>query len=187
MRRAALAMLLPCCLGAFALVAGGAACDSTLNLSNPADAAGDSRPQDSAPLTCDGICDRLIFTCSLFPIDRRAECMAECNREGSLAELTCVAQTACADIVKTCGDGRTLVDGSGPDGSVINDFEIKTCQSACDSSQFFGCIDAAQLSECRALCASAPAAKRNAYDACASGAGGDCPSSRDCFDLFTKD
>jgi len=182
-----LSFVMPACLIAFAMVAGGAACDSTLNLGDGADGGGGGGP-DSAPPTCASTCDRLITTCRLFSTDQRSACIAECNQKGRPSDLACVAQTACGEILRSCGDGSGG-DGSAnqPDTAVLTDFEIRNCQSACDTSQFFDCITASELSTCRGLCETAPASKRNAYQACASGKGGNCPSSRDCFNVFAGD
>jgi hypothetical protein len=185
MGRVPFAIVLPACLVAFALVAGGAACDSTLNLGNPADA-GVATTQDSAPPTCQSTCDRLLTTCQLFPPDQLGECLAQCNKTGRPSDLVCVAQTPCATITKVCGNERSTSEG-GTDASIIDDFQVRTCQAACDSSSFFDCISAAELKTCRDLCATAPAARRNAYQACASGSGGNCPHSRDCLNLFVGD
>jgi len=180
MPRVSFALVLATGIAALALGLGGAACESTLNLGDLADGG----VADSAPPTCESTCDRLIVTCGLFTADKRGACLAECNQKGSRSDLACVEQTACADITKVCGDGT---DGSTatPDGAALDDFEVRNCQAACGTSQFFECITASELSSCRALCATVPAAKRNGYQACANGAGGRCPQSRSCFEVLT--
>lgn len=183
MGRAHFAIVVPAWLVAiaFAIALGSAACESTLNLSNA-----DASSPDAGPLTCVSSCNRIIDTCRLFSTDKRGECLSQCNATGRPSDLACVAQTACADIERTCGDGER--DGASlADSGVINEFKIHSCQAACDNSAFFSCLTAPEQSMCRALCAAESATKRDGYEACALNSGGDCARSHDCFDLFAKD
>jgi hypothetical protein len=151
------------------------ACESTMNL-------GDGFG-DGGSLTCESACDRLITTCNLLAVDQRSACVAQCRATGDMSNIECVTRTACPDISTACAR-RTDAAQSGVDAAILEDLEIRTCQSSCDSSHFYDCITDSELSACAALCASAPAEKRNTYQWCASSAGGSCTQSRSCFEVF---
>src|SRR5689334_6900180 len=118
MGRPSVVIALPACLVAFAAVAGGAACESTLNLGNEGDGSTEAAADCALP-TCESTCVRLIDTCHLFATDQRGACLSECTKQGDQSELNCVALTPCESIARNCGNGRG--DGSsGPvDGSVV--------------------------------------------------------------------
>ncbi|CAN5924938.1 hypothetical protein BH11MYX4_BH11MYX4_55240 [soil metagenome] len=175
------------CLVALALVAGGAACDSTLNLGNAGDGSADGAGvADAAPPTCASTCNRLVADCRLIEPEKTSQCLSECNATGRPADLECVARTACSSITRVCGDGR---DSSSPgaDGSAASSFEITSCQTSCDAAGFFDCLTPTELTTCRDLCASAPAVPRNNFTSCARGGGSNCPKVQACLQIFVGD
>lgn len=172
-----------------ALVGLAGACDSSLNLG---DGAGDAEAGTTVALeggtpTCATTCDRVI-ACGYGQAEKREACLTECAQKARPADLDCIARTACPDIFRVCS-------GLPADGSIPNPFDpsaferqsaIESCQSACDRFQFFDCLNAAELSTCRGLCETVADAKRSSFNACASGAGSNCPKSLDCFAVLQK-
>lgn len=182
-------VLASACLVAAAIVAGSAACSSTLNLGSPGDG-GDPNAFDSAPPTCGSTCERIISTCHLVSSDKLFTCLAECKAQGRAVDLQCVANTPCGQIATTCGNGTIgEEDGStfGPDPNVIDPYEIMICQNACDTALGSDCLNVSEHAACRTQCATASSDKRNSYASCQESSFGNCPKSHDCFTLFVKD
>src|SRR5687767_690071 len=109
--------------------------------------------------SCATACDKLI-SCSFLPLGAKAECNSQCSTKGYQYQIDCVTKTACAEIEKKCGGainesggsggGESSSGSSGSSGS--NEFEITTCQSQCDSINFFECATTAEHSACRDKC-----------------------------------
>ncbi|HVH46729.1 MAG TPA: hypothetical protein VM925_30515 [Labilithrix sp.] len=123
--------------------------------------------------SCEGVCGKLV-KCGYAKTDEYAQCVDECSRAAQQHERECIAANACANIQSACAE-------QDPDT-----FAIRICQDSCDSAKFNSCFDAAKHANCRALCASKPAAVRDSYQSCARSAGGDCPEHLDCYQQFEK-
>jgi hypothetical protein len=166
-----------------------AACDSTLNLSGGEAGADATAPDATAggDATCPGVCDKFI-ACGYGEAAKRSLCVSDCLKQASQPLLDCVARSACSEIQSACSSLLPEVGIPTFDSSVEdNDFEIRDCQSGCDSVHFFDCLTASQYATCRDLCATAPASKRNTFRGCASGAGSNCTKAQDCFGVFVGD
>ena len=168
-----------------------AACDSTLNLGD-GDGDGSSAAVADAngvyPATCAGACDK-VFACGLAAESMRASCVPDCLANAPQALLGCIAVTPCAKLQSTCSTGfdASLPVVPPPFDSGQEEFEIMNCQEACDNLHFFSCLDAGEQATCRDLCTTAPKSRRNTFFTCGEAAGGNCPSARDCFDVFVGD
>jgi hypothetical protein len=187
MRRAPLPLLRAVGTAGLLLAAGAAACDSTLNLGDAADAALDAGPDTAAPLTCVDTCSRLIYTCHFLDASKTDQCLSECKGAGAALDLQCVQYTPCAAIPSTCGGPQGDGGVPGFDASILDEFDIRVCQSACDSANRPGCISAADLTVCRDRCVSAPGSRRKSYSACSENAASDCVKHQACFELFIAD
>jgi hypothetical protein len=151
----------------------------------------------ASPSSCGTACDKLI-SCSLIRVGDKAGCNTECQKSAYQYQIDCVNNTACASIASTCGNPTG--DGSGGGGTTSggttsggttsggidagNDFDIKVCQSACDTLNFFSCVSAADHSACRDLCATAASAKRSTFSSCVNGSGSDCTKGGACYATF---
>lgn len=147
--------------------------------------------------SCNTACGKLI-ECNLITLAGKSECLSQCTQYAYQYQIDCVVGTACATLIDQCGDPREIGSSSGETSSSGTtsssssstsggaSFEVTRCQSACDGLQFFDCIDAGQLSACRNLCTTAPAAKRDAFTSCGNGAGSDCVAADDCLTIFKQ-
>lgn len=184
MARAPLPFVAWCC--AFALIA--AACDSTLNLGNAGDAAIDAGPDTAAPLTCIDTCARLIYACHLVEPAKTDQCLSDCKAAVGVLDLQCVQYTPCASIPSACDPAAGREAGvPGLDGSIIDEFNVRVCQSACDDAASHSCISPADLTVCRNRCATAPASRRENYTACSNASHTDCVKHQDCLEIFVAD
>jgi hypothetical protein len=185
MRRRAFLPFLVSGVAGIALVAP-AACDSTLNLGIADDGGGAQGEAGSS--SCTSVCDKVIG-CGLLAADKRAVCVSDCAKQAPQALLDCVARTPCPDLQATCSAAVPVPDAAIPElDSGEEQFQIQSCQdTSCYELQFFTCIKANELAMCRALCASAPAAKRNTFRSCVSGSGSDCSKGQDCLRTFAGD
>jgi hypothetical protein len=171
---------------------GPAACDSTLNLGDAADG-GSAASADGAVFaaTCAGVCDKVI-ACGLGSRAMRDACIADCAAsQAPQSVLDCAARTPCAELQSTCSAGlpdAAFPDTSPPDfDSGQEGFEVMNCQEACNSLNFFGCLDASEHATCRDLCATAPKSKRNTFYSCGEAVASQCPKARDCYAIFAGD
>ncbi len=175
-------LLLVSSVCAFALIA--AACDSTLNLGNAGDAAVDAGPDTAAPLTCVDTCARLIYTCHLLDPSQTDQCLSDCKGARGVLDLQCVQYTPCAAIPSACDPARGEGGVPGIDASVLDEFNNRVCQSACDDAASGKCISATDLTVCRDRCAAAPASVRENYTACSNSSHSDCAKHQACLELF---
>ena len=130
----------------------------------------DASSADAKPSggTCGQVCARAA-ACGLLDDMDAAGCLPQCQSSTTQAQIDCMIQAPCADFLACVG--------AAPNN-------VPKCQSRCDSMSFFSCIDATELSTCRARCVSAPAAIRDAFIGC--GSPSQCPQARDCYSVFTK-
>jgi len=162
---------------AVALVAASAlgACDTHLNLGVS------EGGLDFGPPSCAATCDKAI-ACGYGETRERPSCLVECARLATPDDLACVANASCEDIVRVCArDGGLGGVDAGPDP-----VDVAQCQQACDSAQFFDCLDADQHASCRALCSSTTAARAETFGACVFGKGSSCTGLRACWDTFRQ-
>src|SRR5262249_5444804 len=129
------------------------------------------------------------------PVGAKDQCLTECQKSAYQYQIDCVNSNPCDKIKSACGDptggqsgGGTGDDGGtgGIDAGCDDSFKITVCQQACDSLNFFACLDAATHQECRDLCTTAAANKRDAFTSCANGAGSDCTRGTDCYTQFKQ-
>jgi hypothetical protein len=148
-------------------------------------------PADGGPTSdaCQKGCNNL-ERCGKVPAGGGAICVAECEKQGYGEQFRCFATASCADLEKTCGATSDEIDtdppkkdDAGPSGR--DEFEIRTCQAACDSVKVPGCIDAAGQAACRARCETADRASRSSFESCTRTAG-DCEERRDCLTAFSR-
>ena len=171
---------------AFALIV--AACDSTLNLGNAGDAAVDAGPDTAAQLTCVDTCARLIYTCHLLEPAKTDPCLSDCKRALGVLDLQCIQYTPCASIPTSCNPAGAQEGGvPGLDASITDEFNIRVCQSACDSAAADNCISPADLTVCRNRCATAAASRRENYTACSNSSHADCAKHQGCLEIFVAD
>lgn len=132
---------------------------------------GDAGSADATPKpsgTCEQVCVRAAV-CGLLDDMDAAGCLPQCQSSATPAQIECMIQAPCASFLACVG--------AAPD-------TVQKCQSRCDSMSFFSCIDATELSTCRARCVSASAALRDSFLGC--GSASQCPQARDCFSVFTR-
>jgi hypothetical protein len=148
--------------------------------------------------SCTTACDKLV-SCNLIKVGDKTECLAICQKDAYQYQIDCVNATECSKLTTACGSigeggGEGTSSSGGSSGTTTSSggssgsdsFDIMRCQTACDSLQFFDCLDATEQSACRALCSSAAAAKRDTFTSCANGAGSDCTNGQDCYSVFSK-
>jgi hypothetical protein len=158
--------------------------------SGGAGASGGTSGGGASSSSCGTACDKLV-ACSFIRVGDKSACAAKCQTEAYQYQIDCVNSTACDKMKSACGDptggasgentGSGTFDAGSDDG-----FAIGSCQSACDSLNFFSCIDAAAHQACRDRCSTAPANERESFTACANGAGGDCSHATDCYGAFRR-
>ncbi len=137
--------------------------------------------------SCGTACDKLVM-CSLIKVGDKDACLTSCQKDAYQYQIDCVNNNTCDKVMSACGGSSAGGGGGGTidlDAGSNDSFKIMTCQSACNSANFFSCITASQLSSCRALCSTAPAATRDSYTSCQDGAGGDCTKATDCYTVFS--
>lgn len=175
-----------------AIGVGPAACDSTLNLGDAADGGSAASVDGSVfAATCTGVCDKVI-ACGLFASAKRTACISDCmTSQAPQSLLDCAARTPCAELQSTCSAGlpdAAFRDTSPPAfDSGQEEFEVMNCQQACNSLEFFGCLDASEHALCRDLCATAPKSKRNTFYSCGEAVASQCPKARECYAVFAGD
>ena len=130
------------------------------------DAGSDATPKPAG--TCEQVCVRAAV-CGLLDDMDPAGCLPQCQSSATPSQIECMIQAPCASFLACVG--------AAPD-------TVKKCQSRCDSMSFFTCIDATELTTCRARCVSASAALRDTFVGC--GSTSQCPQARDCFSVFTR-
>lgn len=149
--------------------------------------------------SCTTACDKLV-SCSAIKVGDKPACLEICQKEAYQYQIDCVNATECSKLEATCGSlnetgggGETSSSGgssgtttSSGGSSGSDDFDIMRCQTACDSLQFFDCLDASEQSACRSLCSTAAAAKRDTFTSCANGAGSECTKGQDCYSVFSN-
>lgn len=135
--------------------------------------------------TCETACDKLV-SCSLIPVGAKAQCNSECSTKGYQYQIDCVNNTACAELVSTCGGessssevGPGDGDDEGPGGDAV-----AACFEECDSINFFDCAPTELHGECRAKCTSASATAREAFTSCSKSSGVKCANKKTCLDAF---
>jgi hypothetical protein len=139
---------------------------------------------------CGSACDKLV-SCSVIRLGDKDACVAACEQYAFQSGVDCVLQTSCDQVVATCGvkldgsggssgGGGTTGGGGGTDAGVVS------CQSACDSLSFFGCLSAADHAACRDLCATAAADRRDSFTTCANANAVDCTRGDDCYTVFSN-
>jgi len=143
---------------------------------------GDGSDGGPGEASCSAACAKLGACGYLDDPDAAEECRTGCPALSS-GLLDCVMDRSCAEVPE-CGAHLGGVADAGTSGD--DDFEVKVCQSRCDSAKFFSCLDASEHAECRSRCATKPADVRDTYEACASSAGSRCPDHRDCYAQFGK-
>ena len=128
--------------------------------------------------TCGTACDKLV-SCSLIPVGAKADCTAECTKNGYQYQIDCVNNTACDKIESTCGgeSSGTIETPSDP---------AAECLSECDSINFFKCAPVEFHAACRDECASASTGARDAFTTCSQSSGVDCERKKGCLDAFLK-
>ena len=144
--------------------------------------------------TCETACDKLV-SCSLIPVGAKAACNTECSTKGYQYQIDCVNNTACGEIVSTCGgessssesDGDGDGDGDGNGGGTgQSGVSEAACFAECDAINFFDCAPVELHGECRAMCTSANASARDAFTSCSKSSGPNCDKKQGCLVAFLK-
>jgi hypothetical protein len=138
-------------------------------------------------------------SCSFIPVGAKDQCVTECQKSAYQYQIDCVNSTACDKMKAACGDptgggssggttsGGTTSGGTSSGGiDAGNDFAIQQCQSACDTLNFFSCLDAATHQTCRDTCTTAAANKRDGFTTCVNTSGSDCTRGQDCYTQLTQ-
>lgn len=135
--------------------------------------------------TCKKDCDDgKFFSC--ISATEQTQCRAQCGTVEARARSEFVA---CWDASAPACDpqcfahlGITVGSGSGS-GSGGTCADVMECQTQCGALSFFNCIDAAQLSACRARCTTASNTSCSDFSACI-GSQTQCPVLLDCLANF---
>ena len=137
--------------------------------------------------TCETACDKLV-SCSLIPVGAKAECNSVCSTKGYQYQIDCVNNTACGEILETCGGESSSVDVIDDDDDDDDDDEPKNdpsdCYRECDQINFFDCAPVELHGVCRDACTSASASKRDAFTTCSRSSGVNCDSKLGCLEAF---
>lgn len=134
--------------------------------------------------SCATACDKLI-SCSFIPLGAKAQCNSECSTKGYQYQIDCVNNNACDKIQSACGGGGSTITVD-PGDAGADDFDVRRCQSECDSINFFKCAPVESHAACRAKCTTAAANVRDDFTSCSSSSGGDCDRKGACLDTFLK-
>lgn len=119
--------------------------------------------------SCAGACQDYVDAGCIPPLDCAGLCASLSPSDQGYA-VYCVEHRDGCNLPPECGDG--LPGESDP---------AAECQDACDSLQFFDCIDAQTHAACRDLCSSADASDRDTFVGCV--AAGACDDGA-CYDVF---
>jgi hypothetical protein len=143
--------------------------------------------------SCATACDKLI-SCSFLPLGAKDKCTTECSTKGYQYQIDCVTKTACAEIEKKCGGinesgggssgSSSGSSGESSSGSSGSSFDVSTCQTQCDSINFFECASTAEHSACRDKCVSATSTARSTFTSCSQSSGTSCAKKKECLDAF---
>jgi hypothetical protein len=172
--------------------------------SSSGDPGGGANPQEIAD--CKSSCDQLkFFDCN--DAQDQATCYDHCGEaSSSQIELfvACVTNDTCDPECSTHIEPEPD-PSSGPTGSPTGDSTSNSsdssnstctsdgcnddtaCNEACESLQFFSCIDAATFDDCAALCLTASDADKSAFASCVSSGGVTQCTAVDCYYTFNPD
>lgn len=121
----------------------------------PAECTGEMSPEDA----CLAGCDQLAFFDCIDAGDQTA-CRTACGTADDTARENF---SACAN--NGICDGGECLDNLGLSAGA----DVSGCQDACDNLEFFDCIDAAGLSNCRTVCETATPSSVETFKSCAEG------------------
>ncbi|MBX3261157.1 MAG: hypothetical protein KF782_15845 [Labilithrix sp.] len=158
-------------------------CDPACRTSIQPEERGQAGGGGASAATCETACDKLV-SCSLIPVGAKAQCNAECSTKGYQYQIDCVNNTACGEIVSTCGgeSSGVVVDEDDDDDDEAD--RIAACFDECDSINFFDCAPVELHGECRDRCTSASATKREAFTSCSKSSGVKCENKAGCLEAF---
>lgn len=151
----------------------------------PPECANELPGADDPAAECESACDSLkFFDC--IDAATHAECRSACAGAGDPERdsfVACVDNGVCIDAA--CYDvlGGSGAEGGGGEGGGASEGEgggvsqgegggggdgaVAECQDACDSLNFFDCIDASQYSSCRSTCETASESSIGTFVGCA--------------------